>query len=254
MTRDACSAGARPARQHASSETANVNASTRQSGPTDNTTSRPLTNSMKSLVLNQLANAMPMPPPIAASTRLSARNCRTRRPRPAPMARRIEISRSLAAARASSSPDKLTHARSRISPTIPIRMRSGRAMLSRIGLKPSGAASAAARWRRMPARSFSGAWAACVCTNAAHSTWTSAFVSSTVAPDFSLASRFSQLKPPWRCVSLIIIWSGSMRSGTRPGLAPWYSGGVTPTMVNARLRMVNAFPMADGLRLKRRCQ
>jgi hypothetical protein len=38
----------------------------------------------------------------------------------APMASRIEISRRLAAALASSRPERLTHARSRMSPTIPI--------------------------------------------------------------------------------------------------------------------------------------
>jgi hypothetical protein len=99
-------------------------------------------------------------------------------------------------------------------------MSSGCAIWSRMGLKPSGADTATARWRRILERSFSGAPAAWDCTNALYSTWTSAFACSTVAPGFSRASRLSQLKSAdWRCASLIIVSSGSMISGACPGLA-----------------------------------
>ena len=94
-------------------------------------------------------------------------------------------------------------------------------MVPRIGLKPSGADNATARCRRMSERSFSAARAACDCTNAPKSTWTSAFACLTVAPGFNLASRFNELKSiADRCTSLIIMRSGNMRSGTRPCVAP----------------------------------
>jgi hypothetical protein len=132
------------------------------------------------------------------------------------MARRIEISRCRAAARASSMLDRFTHASIRMSATIPISTRSGRPTLSRNGLKPSGAASAMACWRRRLARSFSGACELCAWTNDANSTCTSAFASSTVAPGFSRASMFNQLKSFERYCGPVAVFisNGSVRSGT----------------------------------------
>ena len=78
---------------------------------------------------------------------------------------------------------------------------------------------------------------------------------STLAPGFSLASSVSELKPTavrWRSSS--IMTSGSMKSGGLPARAPLNDGGVTPTIVKMRSRIVTEAPIADGLPPKRRCQ
>ena len=67
------------------------------------------------------ARARPAAAPNADSTRLSVSNCRTRRPRPAPMASRTPISRRRATPRASSMPITFAHATSRTTPTTSIR-------------------------------------------------------------------------------------------------------------------------------------
>ena len=63
------------------------------------------------------AIAVPMMPPRSDSSALSVRNCRIRRPRDAPTARRTAISRSRVAIRASSRLATLTQAISSTSPT-----------------------------------------------------------------------------------------------------------------------------------------
>ena len=102
-----------------------VNASTRQSGTVEISSVLPFAIMATSAPLNQRASSRPALPPRAASTRLSARNCRISRPPPAPMARRIAISCCRDAARASSKPDRFTQANSRTSATIPISTSNG---------------------------------------------------------------------------------------------------------------------------------
>ena len=98
-------AGARPNSTPVSSETASVNASTRQF----RLRSTPLGKIPVSLSVNarsarlpQKAKSTPTAPPSAASSTLSVNSCRIRRQRPAPTASRTLISALRKAARASS--------------------------------------------------------------------------------------------------------------------------------------------------------
>ena len=79
--------------QQAARATAAVKPKTRQSGATETSMARPFTKSASNLLLNQLAVVNPTALPTSASTRLSVRHWRINRPRPAPMAGRMEISR-----------------------------------------------------------------------------------------------------------------------------------------------------------------
>src|SRR4029450_2259597 len=63
--------------------------------------------------------------------------------------RRTAPTPSRTAAPPRSRPDRFTHASSSTRPTLPIRIKSDREYSWRNGLKPSGAARAAARWRRI---------------------------------------------------------------------------------------------------------
>ena len=93
-----------------------MNASTRQSGATDSSTSRPLTKSANSLALSQPAIARPTPPPIDGEHQALGQELTDE----ASAARADgEANRDLAlpgaAARASSRPDRFTQASSRMS-------------------------------------------------------------------------------------------------------------------------------------------
>ena len=65
------------------------------------------------------AKAIPNVPPTDASNKLSASNCPTIRPRPAPIAARTANSREREVARASSRPAKFAHTMSKTNPTAP---------------------------------------------------------------------------------------------------------------------------------------
>ena len=144
-----------------------------------------------------------------------------------------------------------------MSVTMPIRISSGSPMLSRIGLKPSGAGNATARWRRMPrARSFWGLGGLRLRRNARQSTWTSAFACSTVAPGFSLASRVSQLKSDLRALHLAHHHEErqhDVAADSRPGRRSERRRRHADDREDA-IADRDALPIADGLRPKRRCQ
>ena len=49
------------------------------------------------------------------------------------------------------------------------------------------------------------------------------------------------------CVSLNIIESGMVMSGSRPALVPWKAGGVTPTIVNTLVLKGERLPERGGI-------
>ena len=112
------SAGIRPATMAVRMDATTVNASTRASSRRSSDTAIGSGSSMVvSARISHHARPMPTAAPAAASNRLSISNCCTRRPRPAPSARRTLISRARAAPRASSMPATFAHAISRTRPT-----------------------------------------------------------------------------------------------------------------------------------------
>jgi hypothetical protein len=112
------SAGSNPKRIAVKLVTAAVNPSTRWSSPMSSATvAFAVERNCTSSRLPHHANSTPSAPPSPASSRLSVSNWRTRRDRPAPIARRTDSSRCRAAARASSRLATLAHAISSTSPT-----------------------------------------------------------------------------------------------------------------------------------------
>ena len=128
--RDPCSAGIRPNRRPVASETTTVNASTRQSTPTSDPFSP--RRGIPAVLMDNRAripatpSTMPSAPPATDSRTLSVSSCLMIRPRPAPIAERIAISRRRAVARTSSRFATLAQAMSRTKTTATL-------MTSRIG-------------------------------------------------------------------------------------------------------------------------
>ena len=104
--REACSAGIRPNRMPVPSDTPTVNSSTRQSRPTtppfSPTRGRSAVFTASSAFMPTTPSTSPQAPPIADSSTLSVSSCTMMRPRPAPMAERMAISRRRPVARTSS--------------------------------------------------------------------------------------------------------------------------------------------------------
>ena len=125
--RELCSAGIRPNRMPVNPAARTVNASTRQSTPTSEP-SRPTRGRLAVFTLSRARipttpNAAPATPPASESSTLSVSSCRMMRPRPAPMAARIAISRRRPTARASSRFATLAQAISSTKLTAPTRTR-----------------------------------------------------------------------------------------------------------------------------------
>ena len=160
----------------------------------------------------------PIPPPIAESMTLSVSNWRMIRPRPAPMAARIVISRLRTVARTSSRFATFAHAISRTKLTAPSNThndeRTFRTMISCIGSTPKPP------WRpsalgKVPRNSFA---ACCSCALAAAS----------VIPGFSRPAAWKK----WPCITLFgSTWKGSQMSGGPVGdwTASESNGPRTPT-------------------------
>ena len=121
--RDARSAGTRPARMAAATESVVAKIRLRPSSPLSNATGYGVGGTNRfSRPDAQFAATRPPAHPAADSSRLSTSSCRTMRPREAPTARRTAISRWRPAARTRSRPATFAHAMSSTSPTITIRM------------------------------------------------------------------------------------------------------------------------------------
>src|ERR1035441_5102740 len=132
LTRADLQAGARPKIRPVSSETPMVKKRTRSSGRASSATepARSPTKATSSCT-PYTASRLPSNPPAMESIRLSVRNCRTMRARPAPSARRTPISFCRAVARASSRFATLAQAMTSTSATTAISTYSGSAMLPR---------------------------------------------------------------------------------------------------------------------------
>ena len=135
-------AGSSPNARAVAIDVANVTLTTRQSGLTSMpVTAPPRMRNVSSAVLPQYASASPSTPPTEANSRLSVSSWRISRPRPAPMDRRIAISRPRLIARARSRLAMFAHAMASSSPTISSRTMSGVANSDRMGEKPPDAGS-----------------------------------------------------------------------------------------------------------------
>ena len=118
---DVCNAGASPEASAARSDIPVVKAITRLSSVSDSTIGNGSADSqLRSSEVTPRARTNPAAPPIAKSSVVSVRSCRTSRPRPAPSDNRTAISRRLAAPRASRMPETLAHATRSTKDTIPI--------------------------------------------------------------------------------------------------------------------------------------
>ena len=112
-------AGASPKRRPLMSDAASANSSTCQSTAISSARGKlPGQNDTKGRI-PRTARTTPRAPPARASTELSVRHWRTNRPRPAPRAARIAISRSRETARAKSRLAIFAHATNRTEPTAP---------------------------------------------------------------------------------------------------------------------------------------
>ena len=118
--RDAFHAGSTPKISAAANDASAVKASTVPSSDTAVARGRPSGDSWISASMPNCASSSPKPPPIAASTRLSATSWRTMRQRLPPMAARTASSRSRAEARTSSRLATFAHAISSTNTTAPI--------------------------------------------------------------------------------------------------------------------------------------
>ena len=121
--REACSAGIRPKSSPVPSDTPIVNSSTRQSSPTtlppSPTRGRLAVFTASRARMPTTPRISPQAPPIAESSTLSVSSCAMMRPRPAPIAERIAISRRRPVARTSSRLATLAQAISSTRPTAP---------------------------------------------------------------------------------------------------------------------------------------
>ena len=127
-TRDAWSAGNRPKTTPVTSDTAMVNATTRQSAVTPEP-SAPMRGMLPGFTASSARmpvtpRASPSVPPTADNITFSVSSWRTIRPRPAPIAARMAISRFLAVARTSSRFATLAHAISSTKLTAPTSTKS----------------------------------------------------------------------------------------------------------------------------------
>ena len=257
--RVARSAGAVPKRIAVSNESATVKARTCASGRRSSAIGAdPRETSRTRDLLPHWERRRPRLPPSADKSTDSVSNCRTKRPRPAPIASRTAISRCRADARASKRFATLAQAIIRTSPTTDIRMRRGMENRSRSWESPrlpSSIASRVSRTSFLNRLSFiPAAIPFCMRTKIGSSTVRAC---PHVSPGASRPTMRSQ----------VTLWpvqsdggaagctaSGVQISGASPTVSPKNSGGATPTMVKAVPLKVNVWPSTLGSRPKRRCQ
>ena len=120
--REACIEGTSPSSTPVNSEIPTANAMTRKSTGSSSRTGTPIGGWKRcsSWVIHAVIRS-PSPPPMKVTSALSVTNWRISRPRVAPSASRMAISRRRAAARASRSPARLAQATRSTSPTTTIR-------------------------------------------------------------------------------------------------------------------------------------
>ena len=117
--REVLSAGASPDTIPASSERETVKIRTRVSRCISAARGKVVGNIARAALVPQLATTNPSPPPVIASSRLSIRDCRSSRHRPAPSAARIVNSRIRPVERTSNRLLTFTQAISKTKPTAP---------------------------------------------------------------------------------------------------------------------------------------
>ena len=257
-------AGSSPNAKAVPIDVANVRLTTRQSGLTSMLlTGTPCVSSISSAVLPQYASARPRTPPIPANSRLSVRSCRISRPRPAPMDRRIAISRPRLVARARSRLAMFAHAMASSRPTISSRTMSGVVNSDRIGEKPRDAGikvTGVARESWLRSGGFSRCSASVMAAAAAGAAPAGTRSMTCSHANSGWDGHGFWRSPPVRSKlpanrSAACIAAGAQMSGVCwSTVAPKKSGAATPTMARGAPLMISSVSKTRGVRPKRRLQ
>ena len=197
------------------------------------------------------ARRTPNPPPASASTRLSVTSWRTRRPRPAPSARRTAISRRRAAARPIRTPAMLAQAIRRTTPAIAV-IRTTKNSTGRTKLPMPRNASMPSTAKTSTSANVSAAsgWSVRICRPAV---FTAAAACAWVTPGRSRPKTSKRLARRSCSRALAAPSStGSHRSVRKPaGAMPRKPAGMTPMTSSSLPFSGRSRPMIDGSAPKR---
>ena len=206
-TFDACSAGTSPDRTAVTNERPAVKASARPSRASDTSIGTGSAGkSNTSAVVIQRASSTPAVPPRTNSSIVSTSSCRTSRARPAPMARRMAISRRRTEPRARRTPVRFVQATASTIETIP----RSRARKAASGPRRSGVGDNAAARNRLP-RLASGS----SCSRARLRVSSSAVAPPIEIPGFSRAPIKSDAPTRFRSSGDVRASIGTQASGER---------------------------------------